>query len=77
MLPLKIAIYNTSPYKRLRDGENYFKTSFGRIFCSAKNWTLRGQNHAVHGFAGAPEASKRIEGRITEANVPVNHVEFA
>jgi hypothetical protein len=35
----------------------------------ASDW--RGQNHAAHDFVGAPQASKRIEGRITEANTPV------
>jgi hypothetical protein len=45
---------------------DFFTTSFGRIFCSAKNRALRGQNHAVHGFVGAPQAS--MDGRIIEAN---------
>jgi hypothetical protein len=36
------AIYNTSPKKESTDTGCFFKTSFGRIFCSAKNRALRG-----------------------------------
>jgi predicted nucleic acid-binding protein len=34
--------YSASTYKKSTDGEGFFKTSFGRIFCFAKNRAFRG-----------------------------------
>jgi hypothetical protein len=34
--------YSTYTYKELTDKGGFFKISFGRIFCSAKNRALRG-----------------------------------
>jgi hypothetical protein len=42
ILPKEALIYSASTQKELTDARGFFKTSFGRIFCSTKNRAFRG-----------------------------------
>jgi hypothetical protein len=39
--------YSASTYKEATDAGGFFTTSFGRIFCSAKNQAFRGFRHGT------------------------------